>query len=222
MRQATTQGLYQYWNTVRGGRLAPRRYEIEPSQIAAHLSETMILENPSDNCRIRVAGTQICDWLGQDLRGEPFFEQWSADDQNVLRDGLAAISQYGAVGVYTFNGELVADASPAQFEMLLLPLTHLESRIERILGSIALVAGPAWLEASGPSRLRLTSNALVWPDGRPRGAQRSAQIFPFNDDEVPVVRSQTGVRRARLVRSDRRSFLVYDGGRASDVDQDGI
>ncbi|MEO1694679.1 MAG: PAS domain-containing protein, partial [Pseudomonadota bacterium] len=44
MKHSTSHSLYAYWNEVRDGRPAPRRFEIEPSRIAHILSETLILE----------------------------------------------------------------------------------------------------------------------------------------------------------------------------------
>ena len=44
MKHTTTQNLYAYWNAMRGARLAPRRFEIEPAQIADILPDTFILE----------------------------------------------------------------------------------------------------------------------------------------------------------------------------------
>lgn len=214
MRQPTTQGLYQYWNTVRNGRLAPRRYEIEPSQIVPFLSETLIMEEPTDSCRIRVVGLQVCDWLGDNLRDQHFLDLWNTSDQAVLRDNIRAVTQYGAVGLFTFAAELSDDAELAEFELLLLPLTHLEDHIERLLGSISLIDAPEWLATTIPTQLRLTSNELIWPDGRPRSLARRSEPSFYSGHDVPSVRSEIGVRRARLVRHERRSFLVYDGGRA--------
>lgn len=216
MRHTTTKGLYQYWNTVRGERLAPRRFEIEPSEISPYLSETFILETPhSAACRFRVAGTKVCEVLGEDLRGQLFGELWSEADYAVLADNFRTISQYGAVGLFSFAGEF-ADAVPeAEFEMLLLPLTHLEERVERVLGSVAVTSTRLWLTTSYPHRLRLTSNQLIWPDGRPHGLMKPA--LPFQSDgERPVFRTGSSFRRARLVRNERRSFLVYDGGLTDD------
>jgi hypothetical protein len=219
MKKATTQGLYQYWNAVRGNRLAPRRYEVEPSQIVPFLSNTIILEQPDNTgCRIRVAGTNVCELLGDDLRGQLFLEHWDDDDQHVLLDSLKTITRYGGVGLFEFNGEFREDSPVAKFELLLLPLLHLESRIERVLGSISAIAEPDWLAGSYPCRLRLTSNKIIWPDGRHRGLARDSQPVPFQAERpgnVPVLRSDAGIRRARLVRSERRQFLVYDGGLSS-------
>ena len=62
MKQSTIQVLFGYWNEVRGERLAPRRFEIEPARIATILPETFILERlDSETFPYRLAGTKICD-----------------------------------------------------------------------------------------------------------------------------------------------------------------
>lgn len=217
MRHVTTQGLYNYWNTVRGDRLAPRRYEIEPSQIVPFLSETVILEDPSDACRIRLAGTRVCETLGDNLRGQAFLDLWSAEDQAVLHDSISTITLHGGVGFFNFSATLTDDVPSAEFELLLLPLTHLEERIERLLGSVALLEAPEWLATATPVQRLLTSNEIIWPEGRPHAFTNRRQA-PFQArEEVPVLRQQSGIRRARLVRSERRNFLVYDGGRADNA-----
>lgn len=211
MKQPTTKGLYDYWNAVRGARLAPRRYEIEPSQIVPFLSETIILERPeSDACRVRIAGTRIGDWLGFDPRGQHFLELWRSEDREVIADNLMSISSHGAVGLFEFEArERGGEAVSATFEMLLLPLTHLEDRVERVLGSISIIAPPNF-HGDAAAGLALASNRIIWPDGRPHGLRPEHQTL----GAPPAIAA--GVRRARLVRSDRRKFLVYDGGRAGE------
>lgn len=214
MRHVTTQGLYNYWNTVRGDRLAPRRYEIEPSQIVPFLSETIIVEEPTGACRIRLAGTRVCETLGDNLRGQAFLDLWSGADQAVLSDSISTITLHGGVGLFSFSASFAEDLPAAEFELLLLPLIHLEERIERLLGSVALVETPEWLSTATPSQCTLTSSEIIWPEGRPHAFANRRQTSLQTREEVPVLRHQAGIRRARLVRSDRRSFLVYDGGRA--------
>ena len=54
MREVITQALYGYWNEIRAGRLAPKRFEIEPSLIAGILPDTFILERvDNDTSRFR-------------------------------------------------------------------------------------------------------------------------------------------------------------------------
>jgi hypothetical protein len=230
MKHETTLGLYRYWNTVRSGRRAPRRYEIEPAQIVPFLAETLILEQQDDNdCRVRVAGTHVNETLGVNLRGQTFYDLWSEPDQVVLRDNIRTITEHGSVGFFTFSAALGKDEPIAEFEMLLLPLTHLEDRIDRLLGCISVVGSPEWLDSAPPVSLDLLSNELIWPDGRPRphASLKEMPLFArrefaksefakseFARREVPSLRPNEGIRHARLVRSDRRSFLVYDGGLA--------
>ena len=60
MRHRTTQIIYSYWNEARQGRLAPRRFDIEPARIAGVLAETTILEQvDNETYRFRLAGTRI-------------------------------------------------------------------------------------------------------------------------------------------------------------------
>ena len=74
-----------------------------------------------------------------------------------------------------------------------------------------------WLASALPTQLRLTSNEMIWPDGRPRAlSQHGATVRQNGGQEVPVLNVQPGYRRARLVRNQRRSFLVYDGGLTGD------
>lgn len=230
MKHTTTQGLYQYWNTVRGSRLAPRRFEIEPSQITPFLAETMILEQPlSRDCRVRLAGTRVTEMLGRNLRGQTFYDLWSHDDRRILADNMRTIVAHGGVGLFGVAGTLRDDIPAAEFEMLLLPLTHLGDRVERVLGSLSIVRPTAWIKTSPPVRLVLRRNDIIWPEGRPRSLKSSAPPLAAMSEsrDWPMIRdddrdddpdgdqpSDVLPRRARLVRSDTRSFLVYDGGRA--------
>lgn len=211
MKLPTTKGLYDYWNAVRGARLAPRRYEIEPSQIVPFLSETIILERPDDEgCRVRVAGTRIEEWLGQDIRGELFFDLWRPEDRVVLMDNVMSMCAHGGVGLFEFSvQERDADCAAASFEMLLLPLTHLGENVERVLGSISIIEDTLFTGDMSMG-LSLTHNEVVWPDGRPHGLAREGETRGVTQAVAG------GFRRARLVRSDRRRFLVYDGGRSGE------
>ena len=211
MKHPTTRGLYAYWNAVRGSRLAPRRYEIEPSQIVPYLSETIILGKPDvGECRIRVAGTRIGEWLGCELRGQRFVDMWQSRDQVVIMDNLTSICAHGAVGLFEFQAtERGMDSARASFEMLLLPLTHLEEEVERVLGSISITTDGNFT-GDVDAGLTLIANEIIWPDGRPHGLARASK-----SSEVPPAIGPC-IRRARIVRSNRRKFLVYDGGRSGE------
>ncbi len=85
----------------------------------------------------------------------------------------------------------------------MLPLTHTRDVVDRFLGSIAPIDRPAWLGTVPLTHRKLVRHEIIWPDGRPQGVVDSAhRQAPF----LPAM------REARIVRSKRRQFRVYEGG----------
>jgi hypothetical protein len=205
MNSRSLQALLAYWNEVRRGRLAPRRFEIEPSRIADLLPDTFILERTDgETYRFRLAGTRMCELLGSELRGSDFLDHWSAADRTTLAGQLSIMTFQGAVGYFTLEA-VAADARTAELEILLLPLIHSPDTIDRFLGIIAPIDPPNWLGSVSLEQRRLLTSEMIWPDGRPHSVvERLGHQSPF----LPAVRS------ARIVRADRRAFRVYDGGLA--------
>lgn len=207
MRQNTTKHLYSYWNEVRGARMAPRRFDIEPAQIASILPETFVLERCADGqFRFRLAGTRICESFGREFRGLRMLDLWPPADQPALEELLAGSMQLGGIGVIDFA------AHPEQniqitCEVLLLPLLHTGNEVDRVLGSFAMAEQPYWLGVTPLIELSTREINVIWPDGRP---------FPMNscqDGQTPLLSHPP---YSRLVTSDRRSFRVYDGGLSKD------
>lgn len=86
MQQPTSRQLYAYWDRVRNGRVAPRRFEIEPAKIAALLPQTFIAENAGMlSYRFRLAGTKICEQFGRELRGADLLGLWDAQGPRCRR-----------------------------------------------------------------------------------------------------------------------------------------
>ncbi len=203
MKEPVSQQLYAYWNSVRGDRMAPKRFEIEPSRIAAILPDTFILEAiDSATARFRLAGTRICEAFSAEFRGENFYELFPSLDRAELRAQVATIATQGAVGVFTVEGRTL-DGKAALFEIVLTPLIHSGEQADRFLGSIAPLERPAWLGHEPLVEKRLKHTELIWPEGRPHALveamHRQAPFMPH-------------VRTARVVRVDRRQFRVYEGG----------
>ncbi len=203
MKAKTSQALYAYWNEVRQGRLAPRRFDIEPSRITPVLSETFILERlDPETYRYRLAGTRVCELLGTELRGTNFLEGWNADDALSLARLLQTAAQQGGVVLATFETYAFGQQS-AVFECLLLPLLHTREKVERFLGALTplVTADPAPAERT--TSRRLGHAEIIWPDGKPHAVVASlSRQTPF----LPHIRN------ARVVRSERRQFRVYEGG----------
>jgi hypothetical protein len=204
MQQRTNQVLYAYWNDVRGDRIAPRRFDIEPSQLGAVLSETFILECQTESAAptFRLAGTRVCDSFGQEFRGLPFHALFRDADRAQLAETIDSVRADGAVAVVSATAAL-DERRKVSFEILLLPLIHTGSNISRMLGAIVAIEAPQWLGSERLPKLELTAQSKMWPDGRP-----FAVIEKFNAAPA-LVPELSG---ARLVRVNRRSFRVVDGG----------
>lgn len=204
IRQRTSNLLFQYWDVVRGGRVAPNRYEIEPSKIAALLPETFIVEtDASADYRIRLAGTRICDQFGRELRGCSLLEFWDAGDREGLSSAVANVMNDGAVAVILISGAHT-DGRRADFEMTLMPLIHAGTAINRILGCLTAINPPMWLGTDILRDFAIAQIELMWPDGQPLAlAHSSNDALP-----APAVRQFDG----EIVSDARRRFRVLQGG----------
>ncbi len=203
MQNTTSQVLYQYWNDVRGTRLAPRRFEIEPAQFATILPETFVIEcEEGEGHRFRLAGTRVGEKLGFELRGRHFKDLFDARHHEDIKPLLQSITERGAVGLIDIELP-AASGRVARFEMIVLPLIHTGECITRLLGAISTVDHQPWLGTEPLLAGRLVTSEIIWPDGRPYAvAQVMAHANPFRTDFA----------RSRLVRHRRRVFRVYDGG----------
>lgn len=204
MRQRTSQLLFQYWNDVRGERLAPERFDIEPARIAGILPETCILEQDSNKAyQFRLAGTRICDNWGRELRGAHLHDLALPDDRGIIEEVLENVTAQGGVGIFELNA-MTRDGREVAFEAVVLPLLHLNGVVTRYLGAISPMDPPAWLGSEKLIAGPIGPHAVVWPDGRPYALIERA------NRQAPFLPTMAG---ARIVRVDRRQFRVFEGGR---------
>jgi hypothetical protein len=204
MRQQTTKILFDYWNEVRGTRVTPRRFDIEPARIAAILPETFILErHDASTYRFRLAGTRICDRFRVELRNRNFFDLVGLDHHPILKDYLRVIAERGAAGLFEFETK-DAERGSGRMEILILPLTDTRDVVTRFVGSMSIVDAPSWPDTAITLKAMLR-HELVWPDGRPNApAIANPPRPPFR----PIISP------ARVVTSKLRKFRVYDGGKS--------
>jgi hypothetical protein len=137
-----------------------------------------------------------------ELRSLNFLERWSAGDRAMIEEHLAAIAESGRAGVFT--GEVVSrKGSAATFEMLILPLVHTGSAIDRFLCAVSVFEQRSFLDDEPLHKLRLLAAEAIWPGKRGGTADDVAA------DQSPLL---PHVRAGRIVRHERRQFRVYDGG----------
>jgi hypothetical protein len=193
MQQPTSLQLYAYWDRVRNGRFAPRRFEVEPAKIAALLPETFIVEGAGLlGCRFRLAGTRICEQFGRELRGADLLGLWDDADRDAVSSLLHTVLSDAAVGYGRFKA-YTATQRHASFEFVLLPLIHTGDAINRILGAITAIEPPFWLGAEPLVRQEIIELNLHWPDGTPAFmAQGGAEVISLASRRFRVLERGLG------------------------------
>ena len=130
--------LLSYWEDLRGYRDAPRRSEIDPRRIKPALNHTFILERTRfGGTRFRLAGTEVCDLMGMELRGMQITALFAQEARDELNLSLKDISRSGSVYEFMLETEQVGYRKVGA-HMLLLPLCDDGDRITRIFGGIKL------------------------------------------------------------------------------------
>lgn len=204
MKNRTSQMLFNYWNEVRAGRVAPRRFDIEPARISPILADTMMLElAEKDTYRFRLAGTRLCEHFTTELRGASFLDLWDEPARERLADLLRHVADLGAVATMEFD-VVTNEGRSAEFEAIVLPLQHSRESIDRFLGAVSCAAPPVWLGHEPIERLELIGCQTLWPEGKPHTVMETMRR------QAPFQPHQT---QGRIVRFDRRQFRVLDGGR---------
>lgn len=197
MQQRTSRQLYAYWDSIRNGRIAPRRFEIEPARIASILNETFIAECAGMlGLRFRLAGTKICHQFGRELRGVDFLGLWPPTDRDAIASQVRNVLNDGAVGHGTFHAS-TQTRRRAKFEFTLMPLIHTGQTVNRLLGSITAIEPPFWLGTEALATFEVCELHLHWPDG------------------VPAFMTNGG---AEIVHLARRRFRVVEGGLSGKTD----
>ncbi len=197
MQQATSRQLYAYWDRVRNGRLAPRRFEIEPAKVANLLPETFIAECEGLlSYRFRLAGTRICEQFGRELRGGDLLGLWGPRDRHAFASLLRHVVSDAAAGHVLFDAYSDINRQ-AHFELVVMPLIHAGPSINRLLGAITAIEPPFWLGSTPLVRLEMVDMHLVWPDGDPAPAR------------APLA---TQAATAEIINLARKRPRVYPGG----------
>ena len=217
MQLLPSKQLYQYWNELRGERIAPRRIDIEPSQISHLLGRAFVLEQiNSYSFRYRIAGSQLCENFGIDFRDTDFLAALTLNDRLGFVRQLSLLTERGAVLVASIIVSPENERSlRIPFEFLLLPLQNGDDKIDRVLGiassANANVGDGDWRgEAKSLTCWRVQKIETLWNAVKelPDAAQ---EAFSGADRKKPQHQAG-GTRQGRIVDKNSRRFRVYDGG----------
>ncbi len=130
--------LLRYWESLRAGRIAPARSEIDPRQIKSALKHTFILEfDPIGGIRFQLAGEKICALMGMDLRGMPAYSLIDISDRQEFEHTLHTMTRKPEIVEYRLSGNCGGEHSPTA-RMLLLPMQDADGNITRVLGGLSV------------------------------------------------------------------------------------
>lgn len=128
-----------YWEGLRHGQDLPRRDEIDPRGIAGALENTFLLERVAPGiARFRLAGMQLHDLMGMDVRGMPVSSLIEPQGRIRLAEALEGVfAGPGTLEVW-MEGERGIGRPALEARMLLLPLTATRGDTGLVLGCLAM------------------------------------------------------------------------------------
>ncbi|WP_157966355.1 PAS domain-containing protein [Oceanibium sediminis] len=133
--------LRDYWESLRNGRVAPYRAELDPRRFEDVLEHMFILEqlNP-DQIRVRLAGMRLCEMMGMEVRGMPPEAFVTSDHRRLFTQHLASVlTTPSVVELDLRTTDTFGKTMKAQ--MVLLPLRSDFGEITRIMGCIVSARG---------------------------------------------------------------------------------
>ena len=163
MKQAVNRELFEYWNVLRGSRLAPMREDIDPGAIRARLADTFLLSlNTEDGHAFRLAGSSVCALFGKELKGGAFNDLWSSVSEPRIGELLQHIAEDKVGAVAHVIGRNLEN-EVLDLEMVLLPLLDGGGSASRLLGGLAPVGAPYWIGSRAVEAIDLEDVRYVGP-----------------------------------------------------------
>lgn len=128
-----------YWEGLRGGGSLPERDQIDPRGIAGALENTFLLERVAPGIgRFRLAGMQLHDLMGMDVRGMPVSTLFEPPARTRLSDGLENVFASPAILELWLEAERGIGRPALEGRMIVLPLTGMRGETDLALGCLAM------------------------------------------------------------------------------------
>ncbi|MGO1120084.1 PAS domain-containing protein [Rhodovibrionaceae bacterium A322] len=131
--------LYDYWNSKRQGRLAPRRSDIDPLDFHKLLPWIHIFKvlrpatgGPLDY-KVILFGTELVQHLNQDLTGKLFSEIFTSPQSKALKASYDRTTMQAEVCFAELNAGWMGKEY-IHYKRLLLPLSDDGIQVDRLLG----------------------------------------------------------------------------------------
>lgn len=183
-----TRAIHDYWNTLRAGRLAPMRSDVDPRQMPCDVRNVFILELVSpNNFRFRVAGSALVEAFGMELRATNARSIMAAESRESFCALLSETLEDPGVG---YARLLPARNPDTAWEISLLPLRSPHGTIDRLMGVLAPVSGCGW--RGGTLRFRIDTMQVETINPTVLDAGRAAPVPGFAESVTPFRTSADG------------------------------
>ena len=128
-----------YWEGLRHGGDLPRRDDLDPRGIAGALEHTFLLERVAPGiARFRLAGMQLHDLMGMDVRAMPLSSLIEPAARNRLAEALESVfAGPGTLEVW-LEGERGIGRPALEARLLILPLISARGEVGLAIGCLAL------------------------------------------------------------------------------------
>ncbi len=207
MKNAVLVELLDHWERLRAGRIAPLRSEIDPRAIENVLEHAFILERTNNNePRFRIAGMQLCELMGMEIRGMPATAMIAPDCRAQFTALVRDLFEKPEIIELRLEVPRPGRASLTA-DMLLLPMKSDLGEVSRVLGCLV----DEGVRATPPHRFQIKSHksTRIIATGYRAEAPAMAGFAEEPDVFVPPGRVPTSDARAakprsylRLVKSD--------------------
>lgn len=148
--------VQRHWESLRDGRTAPGRAEVDPRLLAGCLDRVFVAEMIAPSvARIRLAGQHLYDLLGMEPRGMPLSVYFEGAGRTELAQALAQVQQ-GARVVLPLRSDRAQGQPVLDAMVALMPLADREGRLTRVLGVLESL-GPV---GRAPRRFRTLAAPL--------------------------------------------------------------
>lgn len=192
--------LKEYWESLRAGRLAPYRSEIDPRQFEHALENMFILEIiGKETVRVRLAGMKLCEMMGMEVRGMSPRAFMMPEDRSRFDAAIMDVVQKPSVADFVMETVDYNGKSGTAY-LLLMPLRSDFGEITRILGCIS--DNGEHFEA--PVRMRIT--------------RAHSEMISFKADETPTQMPGFAEHQKRFDAPEPRpQFSTIAGGKLEEA-----
>lgn len=128
-----------YWEALREDGALPERDRIDPRGISGALENTFLLERVGTGIgRFRIAGMQLHDLMGMDVRGMPLSALFEPAAGARLADGLESVFATPSVLELWLEAERGIGRPTLEGRLIVLPLVGMRGETDLALGCLAM------------------------------------------------------------------------------------